>query len=145
MVAGARVYLIDGLISDAGRFISRGIAAHGWYDASTLKEPYRIEGKKTMGLESAEQFGVGRFAQGPGESDAAAPEFRKIELALAEAGGRSGHDREFGGFRRGRTPDAPESNSDRCPRHGIEPNRARRSATDSRREPKGSLSCDPHG
>ena len=57
VIAGARVYLIDGLISDAGRFISRGISRHGWYDASTLKEPYRIEGKKTMGLELAEQFG----------------------------------------------------------------------------------------
>jgi len=57
VIAGARVYLIDGLISDAGRFISRGISRHGWYDASTLKEPYRVEGKKTMGLELAEQFG----------------------------------------------------------------------------------------
>jgi len=57
VVAGARVYLIDGLISDAGKFISRGISRYGWYDASTLKEPYRIEGKKTMGLELAEQFG----------------------------------------------------------------------------------------
>jgi len=57
VMAGARVYLIDGLISDAGKFIARGIAKHGWYDASTLKEPYRIEGKKTMGLELAEQFG----------------------------------------------------------------------------------------
>ncbi|MDI6822908.1 MAG: threonine synthase [Bacillota bacterium] len=57
VIAGARVYLIDGLISDAGKFIARGISKHGWYDASTLKEPYRIEGKKTMGLELAEQFG----------------------------------------------------------------------------------------
>ena len=56
VVAGARVYLIDGLISDAGKFISRSISRYGWYDASTLKEPYRIEGKKTMGLELAEQF-----------------------------------------------------------------------------------------
>lgn len=56
-LAGGRLFLIDGLISDAGRVVAAGIAEHGWYDASTLKEPYRIEGKKTMGLEIAEQFG----------------------------------------------------------------------------------------
>ena len=56
-LAGWRLFLIDGLISDAGRVVAAGIAEHGWYDASTLKEPYRIEGKKTMGLEIAEQFG----------------------------------------------------------------------------------------
>lgn len=55
VAAGACVYLVDGLISDAGEFISLGIKKNGWYDASTLKEPYRIEGKKTMGLELAEQ------------------------------------------------------------------------------------------
>lgn len=56
-LAGGSLFLIDGLISDAGRVVAAGIAEHGWYDASTLKEPYRIEGKKTMGLEIAEQFG----------------------------------------------------------------------------------------
>jgi threonine synthase len=56
-VAGACLFLVDGLISDAGRIVSRAIEKHGWYDASTLKEPYRIEGKKTMGFEIAEQFG----------------------------------------------------------------------------------------
>lgn len=56
-VAGARLYLVDGLISDAGRIVARTISERNWYDASTLKEPYRIEGKKTMGLELAEQFG----------------------------------------------------------------------------------------
>jgi threonine synthase len=45
------------LISDAGKIIGGAIAEHGWYDASTLKEPYRIEGKKTMGLEIIEQLG----------------------------------------------------------------------------------------
>lgn len=54
--AGARTYLVRGLISDAGRIVARGVARFGWFDASTLKEPYRIEGKKTMGLEIAEQF-----------------------------------------------------------------------------------------
>lgn len=54
---GANTYLVDGLISDAGKIIAEGIRQYGWYDASTLKEPYRIEGKKTMGLEIAEQMG----------------------------------------------------------------------------------------
>lgn len=55
-ITGARLFLVKGLISDAGKIVSKAISAHGWYDASTLKEPYRIEGKKTMGLEIAEQF-----------------------------------------------------------------------------------------
>ncbi len=54
---GADVRLVRGLISDAGRIVGRAVAKTGWFDASTLKEPYRIEGKKTMGLEIAEQFG----------------------------------------------------------------------------------------
>ncbi|UCF14701.1 MAG: threonine synthase [Phycisphaerales bacterium] len=56
-VAGSKLYLVDGLISDAGGIIGRAVKARGYYDVSTLKEPYRIEGKKTMGLELAEQFG----------------------------------------------------------------------------------------
>ena len=48
---GADVVLIDGLISDCGAFIAERAPAHGWYEVSTLKEPYRIEGKKTMGYE----------------------------------------------------------------------------------------------
>lgn len=54
--AGADLYLVDGLISDCGKIVARSIRENGWYDASTLKEPYRIEGKKTMGYEIAEQF-----------------------------------------------------------------------------------------
>ncbi|MEQ8485277.1 MAG: threonine synthase [Pseudomonadales bacterium] len=54
---GARVLRVDGLINDCGRLVGEGRAAHGWFDLSTLKEPYRIEGKKTMGLELAEQLG----------------------------------------------------------------------------------------
>ncbi|MBI3980361.1 MAG: threonine synthase [Chloroflexi bacterium] len=56
-VAGGQLYLVNGLISDAGRIVARAVQKGGWFDASTLKEPYRIEGKKTMGLEVAEQFG----------------------------------------------------------------------------------------
>jgi threonine synthase len=55
-IAGARLTLVDGFIGDAGRVVANAIAEHGFYDASTLKEPYRIEGKKTMGFELVEQF-----------------------------------------------------------------------------------------
>jgi len=54
---GASVYKVNGLINDCGRIVGDGKAVLGWSDISTLKEPYRIEGKKTMGLELAEQFG----------------------------------------------------------------------------------------
>jgi threonine synthase len=53
---GADVHLIDGLISDCGAFIAEHAATRGWYEVSTLKEPYRIEGKKTMGYELWEEF-----------------------------------------------------------------------------------------
>jgi threonine synthase len=53
---GAFVTLVDGLISDCAKLVAAGAAREGWYDVSTLKEPYRIEGKKTMGYEVAEQF-----------------------------------------------------------------------------------------
>ena len=53
---GAHVTLVDGLISDCGRIVAERKAAEGWFEVSTLKEPYRIEGKKTMGYEVAEQF-----------------------------------------------------------------------------------------
>lgn len=55
-VSGADLYLVDGLISDAGKIVGQAVAEDGLFDASTLKEPYRIEGKKTMGLEIAEQM-----------------------------------------------------------------------------------------
>jgi threonine synthase len=53
---GAHVTLIDGLITDCGKIIAERKEAEGWFDVSTLKEPYRVEGKKTMGYELAEQF-----------------------------------------------------------------------------------------
>jgi threonine synthase len=53
---GAHVTLIDGLITDCGKIVAERKEAEGWFDVSTLKEPYRIEGKKTMGYELAEQF-----------------------------------------------------------------------------------------
>lgn len=54
---GARVWRVNGLINDCGRIVAEGAGPMGWFDVSTLKEPYRIEGKKTMGLELVEQFG----------------------------------------------------------------------------------------
>jgi len=54
---GADVYRVNGLIDDCGKIVGEGKAKVGWFDTSTLKEPYRIEGKKTMGLELAEQLG----------------------------------------------------------------------------------------
>ena len=54
---GATVYRVNGLIDDCGKIVAEGKAKVGWFDTSTLKEPYRIEGKKTMGLELAEQLG----------------------------------------------------------------------------------------
>ena len=53
---GAEVFLVDGLITDCARYVQEGVAAGRWFDVSTLKEPYRVEGKKTMGYELAEQF-----------------------------------------------------------------------------------------
>jgi threonine synthase len=54
---GAELHLVDGLINEAGRQSAAAAQANGWFDVSTLKEPYRLEGKKTMGLELAEQYG----------------------------------------------------------------------------------------
>jgi threonine synthase len=54
---GAEVEMVDGVITDCGRAAAEGVRTHGRFDMSTLKEPYRIEGKKTMGYEIAERFG----------------------------------------------------------------------------------------
>jgi threonine synthase len=55
-LAGSRVFLVNGLITDCGRIVREGVEHLSWFDFSTLKEPYRLEGKKTMGLELAEQM-----------------------------------------------------------------------------------------
>src|SRR4051795_11259492 len=54
---GAEVFLVDGLIDDCGKLVAEGEKTVGWFNCSTLREPYRIEGKKTMGIELAEQLG----------------------------------------------------------------------------------------
>ena len=56
-IQGAAVYLVDGLIDDCGKLVAEGEKSVGWFNCSTLREPYRIEGKKTMGIELAEQLG----------------------------------------------------------------------------------------
>ncbi len=56
LAAGAHTYVANGLINDCGALVKAGKSKMGWFDLSTLKEPYRLEGKKTMGLELAEQF-----------------------------------------------------------------------------------------
>lgn len=56
VAAGAKTYLVRGLITDCGKIVREGTPHRGWFDMSTLKEPYRVEGKKTMGLEIAEQL-----------------------------------------------------------------------------------------
>jgi threonine synthase len=57
MVLGTKVFLVKGLISDCGKLVADGVKEMGWFPLSTLKEPYRVEGKKTMGFELAEQMG----------------------------------------------------------------------------------------
>jgi threonine synthase len=54
---GARAWRVDGLVGDCAKIVADGAEQMGWFDLTTLKEPYRVEGKKTMGLELAEQFG----------------------------------------------------------------------------------------
>jgi len=56
-IAGANLYLIEGRLDDSIEFINEGIRKYGWFNASTFKEPWRVEGKKTMGFELFEQFG----------------------------------------------------------------------------------------
>ncbi len=80
---GAHVTLVDGLISDCGRMVAERKDKEGWFDVSTLKEPFRVEGKKTMGYEVAEQLGW-KLPQG----------------IIYPTGGGVGHDRHVESLRR---------------------------------------------
>ncbi len=65
---GANVTLVDGLITDCGKIVAERKEAEGWFDVSTLKEPYRVEGKKTMGYELFEQFGAWTLLSAGGDA-----------------------------------------------------------------------------
>ncbi|MGA3203080.1 MAG: threonine synthase [Bryobacteraceae bacterium] len=84
--AGAHVTLVDGLISDCARIVASRKDEEGWFDVSTLKEPYRIEGKKTMGYEVAEQF---RWSKRPKMIAVQAEGCRPIVKAFEEGKPRS--------------------------------------------------------
>ncbi|MBW3664097.1 MAG: threonine synthase [Actinobacteria bacterium] len=79
---GAEVSEVDGDIAVASALIAEGIAEHGWYDAATLREPYRIEGKKTLGFEIAEQLAL--------EADAPRPPWPLPDAVVYPAGGGVG-------------------------------------------------------
>src|SRR3990172_181047 len=78
---GAHLTLVEGLISDCGRIIAEGKEKEGWFDVSTLKEPYRVEGKKTIGFEIAEQLG-----------------WRLPDVIIYPTGGGTGHIGMWKGF-----------------------------------------------
>jgi threonine synthase len=105
-LAGARVFLVNGLITDCGRLVREGTPKLDWFDMSTLKEPYRLEGKKTMGLELAEQT-----------------EYRLPDVILYPTGGGTGligmwkafaELRELGWLRCERLPRLVSCQSDGC-------------------------------
>lgn len=86
---GANVTLIDGLITDCGKIVAERKEAEGWFDVSTLKEPYRVEGKKTMGYELAEQMSTGAIATG-GERNREMTIPRLPDVILYPTGGGTG-------------------------------------------------------
>jgi len=103
---GAKAFAVNGLIDDCGKMVKAGAAAMGWFDLSTLKEPYRLEGKKTMGLELAEQT-----------------EYRLVDVILYPTGGGTGligmwkafgELRELGWLRTERLPRLVSCQSDGC-------------------------------
>jgi threonine synthase len=105
-LAGARVFLVNGLITDCGRLVREGVEKTGWFDMSTLKEPYRLEGKKTMGMELAEQT-----------------DYRLPDVILYPTGGGTGligmwkafgELRELGWLRSDRLPRLVSCQSDGC-------------------------------
>ena len=86
---GAHVTLIDGLITDCGKIVAERKDAEGWFDVSTLKEPYRVEGKKTMGYELAEQFAETAILTG-GEANREAMIPKLPDVILYPTGGGTG-------------------------------------------------------
>jgi threonine synthase len=86
---GANVTLVDGLITDCGKIIAERKDAEGWFDVSTLKEPYRVEGKKTMGYELAEQMATRAVITG-GEANREGTMPRLPDVILYPTGGGTG-------------------------------------------------------
>ncbi|CAN5404045.1 threonine synthase [soil metagenome] len=88
--SGAHVTLIDGLITDCGRVVAERKDAEGWFDVSTLKEPYRVEGKKTMGYELAEQMNRVRTGSDSDWVPASDGKWRLPDVILYPTGGGTG-------------------------------------------------------
>ena len=86
---GANVTLVDGLITDCGKIVAERKEAEGWFDVSTLKEPYRVEGKKTMGYELAEQLAKRGIATG-GEANREVTMPQLPDVILYPTGGGTG-------------------------------------------------------
>ena len=84
---GANVTLVDGLITDCGKIVAERKQEEGWFDVSTLKEPYRVEGKKTMGYELAEQLSLRKPARSQGERG---PVFTIPDVIVYPTGGGTG-------------------------------------------------------
>jgi threonine synthase len=86
---GANVTLIDGLITDCGKIVAERKDSEGWFDVSTLKEPYRVEGKKTMGYELAEQMAK-KFVMTGGEANREGIWPQLPDIILYPTGGGTG-------------------------------------------------------
>jgi threonine synthase len=87
---GANVTLVDGLITDCGKIIAERKEAEGWFDVSTLKEPYRVEGKKTMGYELAEQMSRKLQFAGGGDKVKFAGHWTLPDVIMYPTGGGTG-------------------------------------------------------
>ena len=87
---GANVTLIDGLITDCGKIVAERKEAEGWFDVSTLKEPYRVEGKKTMGYELAEQLSSPPYEGGGGAFRGRGGSLRLPDVIVYPTGGGTG-------------------------------------------------------
>jgi threonine synthase len=87
---GAHVTLVDGLITDCGKIVAERKEAEGWFDVSTLKEPYRVEGKKTMGYELAEQLADSKLQFAEPASDKLKFVVRLPDVIIYPTGGGTG-------------------------------------------------------